>query len=218
MRLTEETIITKGNTITNSTVLIRSDILKQTGGFDEDPYLKVEDYDLWIRLGEKGEFIFIPRIHAYYRIHANQFSGNWETKQKNLDYLAKKRNLSLPQYRFIRNKGTFLLNLRNSFHFLNYLIAMLGSLSDKISGESLKQKELKILMITARADYGGGPEHLLSLITNLSNRIIPYIAAPEDKPYFKRYSDFVGEERITAIPHRKFNTRGLFRPEKVCKG
>jgi glycosyltransferase involved in cell wall biosynthesis len=59
-------------------------------------------------------------------------------------------------------------------------------------------------MITARADYGGGPEHLLNLVTHLSKNIEVYIAAPTDEPYFKKFCDFVGEERILQIPHREF--------------
>ena len=135
--ITRKDLISNGNSITNSTVMVRSEILKEVGGFDEDSDLKfVEDYDLWLRLGEKGKFLFIPRIHAYYRIHSNQSSGSWNIKQSNLKSLAKKRNLSLPPYKFMRNKGFLIMIIRNTIHFLNYAIAMIGSVYDKIIGKA----------------------------------------------------------------------------------
>jgi glycosyltransferase involved in cell wall biosynthesis len=68
---------------------------------------------------------------------------------------------------------------------------------------------LKILMITSRADYGGGPEHLLRLISHLSKNFQIYIAAPDDEPYYKKFCDFVGEENVVHIPHRKFTIGAL---------
>jgi glycosyltransferase involved in cell wall biosynthesis len=131
-----EDLITKGNSITNSTVMVKKKSLLEVGGFDEDPKLKVEEFDLWLRLGEMGKFILIPRIHAYYRIHSNQFSGNWETKQSNLEYLAKIRKIQLLPYKFVRNKGPLLMVLRNAFHFSNYAVAKIGTIFDKIVGKN----------------------------------------------------------------------------------
>jgi GT2 family glycosyltransferase len=133
---TREDLISNGNSITNSTVMVRKDVLQEVGGFDEDPKLKVEDFDLWLRLGEKGRFVFIPRIHAYYRVHLNQFSGSWEARQSNLEYLTQMRNLSLPPYKFVRNKGPIWIIFRNALHFFNYAIAMMGSVYDKIIGKA----------------------------------------------------------------------------------
>ncbi|HSR18495.1 MAG TPA: hypothetical protein VLM39_10445, partial [Ignavibacteriaceae bacterium] len=86
-----------------------------------DPELKIEDFDLWLRLSEFGEFFFLPRIHAYYRIHSNQFSADWEKKKRRLEYLAKKKNLPLQVYKFRRNKNFILRITRGLFHFLNYV-------------------------------------------------------------------------------------------------
>ncbi len=129
---TKDDLITKGNSITCSSVLCRKEIFYNTGKFDEDPDLKVEDYDLWIRMGDFGAYGFIPRIHIYYRIHAGQFSSDWETKNKRILYLAEKRNLDLAGYNFYRNRGIIFLLVRNSIHLLNYFLAGLGSLWDKI--------------------------------------------------------------------------------------
>jgi teichuronic acid biosynthesis glycosyltransferase TuaG len=86
-------LLTKGNSIPLSTVMVKTETVRSAGGFDEDPDLKLEDYDLWIRLSDLGELGFLPRVHCYYRIHKNQFSGNWQTKKNILDYLSKKEEL-----------------------------------------------------------------------------------------------------------------------------
>ena len=119
---TKEELILKGNSITCSSVMVRKEYLKKTGGYDEDPNLKaVEDYDLWLRLSELGAFGFIPKIHVYYRIHTTQSSSDWETKQKRLEYLLKKRSIDLPKYKFYRNKALIIRFVRNLLHFSTYL-------------------------------------------------------------------------------------------------
>lgn len=121
----KEDLLVKGNSIPLSTVLVYMENLKKVGGFDEDPELKLEDYDLWIRLSELGEIGFIPKVHCYYRIHKNQFSGDWQTKKNILDYLSKKKGFSLPPYKYYRTKGNFILLIRNFIHFNFYVLLRL---------------------------------------------------------------------------------------------
>lgn len=116
-------LIQIGNTIPLSSVIVKTDKLKTIGGFDEDPQLQVEDYDLWLRLSELGDFIFIPRIDTYYRIHSAQFSADWETRKKRLKYLAKKRGINLPDYKYYRKRNKLLLLFRNKIHFFFYIWA-----------------------------------------------------------------------------------------------
>jgi glycosyltransferase involved in cell wall biosynthesis len=122
---TREDLINKGNSIPLSSVLVKKSYLVQAGGFDEDPELKIEDFDLWLRLGELGTFIFLPRIHVFYRIHQDQFSADWETKRNRLEYLARKRNLPLRDYKFRRNKNFLSALSRNLIHYLNFLLIKL---------------------------------------------------------------------------------------------
>jgi glycosyltransferase involved in cell wall biosynthesis len=118
----KEDLKKKGNSITCSSVLVKSEALKKINGFDEDPKLKaVEDYDLWIRLSELGKFYFIPRIHVKYRVHKSQTSSSWEIKQNRLLYLAQKRNIELPKYKFYRNKGFVFRLVRNTIHFSTFV-------------------------------------------------------------------------------------------------
>ncbi len=112
-----------GNTITLSSVLVRREALTEAGGFDEDPELKaVEDYDLWLRLSERYDFCFIPRIQVYYRIHGTQTSTGWDIREKRLQILAAKRKLKLPSYKNFRRKGILLLLIRNTIHLKFYLL------------------------------------------------------------------------------------------------
>lgn len=130
---TKNDLLDIGNTITCSSVLVKKEALQKVSGFDEDIKLKaIEDYDLWIRLSELGNFGFIPRIHVFYRIHGSQSSADWQTKQDRLKYLSEKRNLDLPVYKYYRNKGVVLLFVRNIVHYLNYLYIKFLASFDKI--------------------------------------------------------------------------------------
>jgi glycosyltransferase involved in cell wall biosynthesis len=60
-------------------------------------------------------------------------------------------------------------------------------------------------MITLRADYGGGPEHLYQLVNSLIGNSKIYIASPIDFPYWDRYGELVSIENLIAVPHRKFS-------------
>ncbi len=51
--------------IATSTVLIRKDVIKQVGAFDESIYLKaVEDYDLWLRIARLYKIGFVNKVLA----------------------------------------------------------------------------------------------------------------------------------------------------------
>lgn len=57
------------NFVHTSTVVARRDALCAVGGFDERREI-IEDYDLWLRLAERGRFAFLPEVAAVYRWHA----------------------------------------------------------------------------------------------------------------------------------------------------
>ncbi|MEI7810904.1 MAG: glycosyltransferase family A protein [Ignavibacteria bacterium] len=124
-------LIGKGNSVTCSSVLIRTDLLKEEGGFDEDPNLQIEDYDLWLRLSRHGNIGFIPRILVYYRVHSNQYSSSWEVKVQRLAYLSKKRNIILPEYKFYRNKNILLLLMRNILHVATVIYVKAAELIER---------------------------------------------------------------------------------------
>ncbi|MFO7525410.1 MAG: glycosyltransferase [Ignavibacteriaceae bacterium] len=72
-----------------------------------------------------------------------------------------------------------------------------------------RQPKMKVLIITVRADFGGGPEHIFKLTKHLLKDFDFYFAAPDDYPYYQRYSDLVGKNNLIKIPHRKFKIKAL---------
>ncbi|MFZ0455781.1 MAG: glycosyltransferase [Ignavibacteriaceae bacterium] len=76
---------------------------------------------------------------------------------------------------------------------------------------------LNILIITVRADFGGGPEHIYSLLKELYKENNFYIACPDDFPYKKKYAEILGENRIILIPHREFKISYLFTLKNFIK-
>lgn len=60
----------------------------------------------------------------------------------------------------------------------------------------------RVLMITVRADHGGGPEHLYQVCMNLSERHTISIACPNDEPYADRFSSIQTLYKRITIPHR----------------
>jgi len=68
---------------------------------------------------------------------------------------------------------------------------------------------IKVLIISSRADYGGGPEHIYKLISLLHEEVIFYVACPIDIPYWHRYSELLTVNNLFEIPHRKFSIKYL---------
>lgn len=67
-----------------------------------------------------------------------------------------------------------------------------------------------MLMISARADVGGGPAHIYGLIAGLRDFEV-FVACPRDEPYWARYKDTVGGERMFELPHRSLGILALLR-------
>ncbi|WP_226629378.1 glycosyltransferase family 4 protein [Alloyangia pacifica] len=73
---------------------------------------------------------------------------------------------------------------------------------------------MKILMISARADLGGGPEHLFQLCRAIGEEAEIYIACPNEEPYWEKFSKLPNVVGMVKIPKRKFtlnSARGLSR-------
>jgi glycosyltransferase involved in cell wall biosynthesis len=68
---------------------------------------------------------------------------------------------------------------------------------------------LSVLMISARADHGGGPEHMYRLLQRLDRSVESFAALPEDVPYHALVSGLLGQGRVLTIPHRAFRPGAL---------
>lgn len=72
----------------------------------------------------------------------------------------------------------------------------------------------KILYITARSDYGGGPEQMHLLIKGLSADFKVYVACPNDVPYFAIFGRYA---ECMEIPHRRFSVSALVHLYRAVK-
>ena len=70
---------------------------------------------------------------------------------------------------------------------------------------------MKILMISVRADPGGGPEHLFQLSKGLGPEYHLHVACPDEEPYADRYRNLPNVERLVPIPHRALKPSALLK-------
>lgn len=69
---------------------------------------------------------------------------------------------------------------------------------------------MRILLITARADFGGGPKHVDDLINNLSPEYELYLASPEGVPFYNKWKSNARIKEIFKIPFRAFSVKSFF--------
>jgi glycosyltransferase involved in cell wall biosynthesis len=69
---------------------------------------------------------------------------------------------------------------------------------------------LKVLMITMRADFGGGPTHI-DMLLRTTVPIDFYIACPDDKPYFSKWKTYGNIKHVFEIPHRSIDVVKIIR-------
>lgn len=76
---------------------------------------------------------------------------------------------------------------------------------------------MKILLLTLRADHGGGPYHVDLLINNIASNFELFVACPNDKPYHECWQTNKKVQNIYELPHRKFNLKKLFSLNQFVK-
>ena len=68
-----------------------------------------------------------------------------------------------------------------------------------------------VLMVTGRADFGGGPEHIFQLAGAIAHCTAVHFACPRDEPYWGRYQSIAGRDRMIEIPHRRLSLGAFIR-------
>ena len=63
----------------------------------------------------------------------------------------------------------------------------------------------RVLLVSSRADLGGGPEHVLQLLRGLSPHCELHVACPREAPYWQRFAATVGERNMLPIASRKLS-------------
>ena len=70
------------------TVMIRKSCLDAVGEYDES--LRVEDFDMWLRLSGKFEFGYLDFLAAYYRKHSGNSHGNYKVSYEQKEMVLDK--------------------------------------------------------------------------------------------------------------------------------
>lgn len=74
---------------------------------------------------------------------------------------------------------------------------------------------MRILLITVRSDFGGGPRHVDQLIGQLPSNIEIYAAYPFDgDPYGEKWRNCGRIKKSIALPYRKFSINALLKLKK----
>lgn len=80
-----------------------------------------------------------------------------------------------------------------------------------------RRLHMKVLFLSARADFGGGPEHVLQLLRRLPPDVEAAVACPEDVPYWERFRNIVGDDNMFSMPHRAFTLEAVARLRRFCR-
>jgi glycosyltransferase involved in cell wall biosynthesis len=95
-----------GNFLQPSSTVVRRSVMNEVGGFDTDPDMQhIEDYDLWIRLAQRGhKFSFINENLTRYRKHPAAATSNTPRMAELHEHLARKHSAFFisSQSQFIR--------------------------------------------------------------------------------------------------------------------
>jgi Glycosyltransferases involved in cell wall biogenesis len=90
------------NIVAQSSAVVRREMLLRNGGYDESLRYS-EDYDLWLRLSRRYQFVCTSAVTAGYRVHPNQASrnvtemvlGRWRVKHR---FLTRAKQNEAPEF------------------------------------------------------------------------------------------------------------------------
>lgn len=70
-------LLLRANPIVCSSVVVRTEAVREVGGFDAHPDLIAsEDFDLWLRLAQREPIAYLPLPLTFYRQHVGNLSAN----------------------------------------------------------------------------------------------------------------------------------------------
>lgn len=72
----------------------------------------------------------------------------------------------------------------------------------------------KILLITVRGDFGGGPKHVDQIISGLNSEFDLFVAAPKGDPFGDAWAQSSVLKGFIELPYRRFSFTSLFRVVK----
>jgi len=76
--------------IKTSSVVVRENVIKKVGGFDENPKFRcIEDFELWLRMAQFGNFRILGKKLLYYRMHYDKKRNNIDISMNIFEILRK---------------------------------------------------------------------------------------------------------------------------------
>jgi glycosyltransferase involved in cell wall biosynthesis len=100
-----ETLLER-NFIPAGTTLVRRECYETVGAYDES--LIYEDWDMWLRIARRYEFVFTPKMSTRYRVHAESLSHMLTNRFAGAQWWEADMNISLKHLGFSRAWDSFL--------------------------------------------------------------------------------------------------------------
>ena len=82
--------------LSTCTVSVRRDVLEQVGGFNE-AFILSQDYELWMRVVQKGKIVFIPETLALYLLRPQSNSENIPLRHQFVMQIVEQHRRSVPR-------------------------------------------------------------------------------------------------------------------------
>jgi glycosyltransferase involved in cell wall biosynthesis len=120
-----------------SNVLVRTDLLRRVGGFDER-LTHVPDWDLWLRLAAHGLPAWVPQPLVAYRMHAGNASLRTAEMLAELGVLERRYGLSKTRSPFHRHLAQLCLRSGRHVEALNHFFQALLRIRDGYSLDELR--------------------------------------------------------------------------------
>lgn len=87
---TLQKMLLDGSVFCHPSVMMRADAVRHLGGYRNVGGGPAEDYDLWLRISERGEIANLSEVLLRYRVHAGQTSVRRLLNQRQAAYFCKK--------------------------------------------------------------------------------------------------------------------------------
>lgn len=218
--------------ICGASLLVRRDVVETIGLLAEEYFLYYEDAEYGLRAKRAGYALawasgsIVRHKEGGATGAATQTASRDFQRPESVDYLSLRNRIWLMRNYFplalpvaiAGYLGVACNRIRRGQG--NRLRLVFRALRDGLAGRMGQPPDMNaasVLFITARADFGGGPEHLWQLLRHLPGDIVPHVACPRDYPYHDRFSELVGAGNMAEIPHRKFTLAALLRLRRFCK-
>lgn len=224
--------------VSGASLLVRRDALESIGLLAEEYFLYYEDTEFGLRAQRAGlRLVWAPHSIVVHKEGgasgaASGTEGRAFARPAFIDYLALRNRMYLMRKYFplalpvtvAGYIGVLLKRVqRGQARRIPLVFTAMGDGLALRMGEprpelgvSPDNGEKTVLFISARADFGGGPEHLWQLLRSMPASARKCVACPPDYPYYDRFRACVGNDNMFPLPHRRFSLSKLLDLRDFC--